>query len=82
MSKSLDEVRPDLNSTGFGGESTLVDGRMDGEVEDKGDRTISPGESLHIGAVVDTRESTIEEEIPSQLDGTVSIFADTESPSS
>lgn len=35
--------------------------------------------SLHIGAVVDTRESTIEEGIPSELDGTVSIVADAES---
>ncbi|TKX73066.1 hypothetical protein EXE40_01715 [Halorubrum sp. GN11GM_10-3_MGM] len=80
MEKSLEEVRPDLVSTGFTG-STLVDGRIDDEVDKKEDRTINPGESLHIGAVVDTRERTIEEEpIPDQLDGTVSIFADTESP--
>ena len=79
MDKSLEEVRPELVTTGFTG-STLVDGRIDDEVDEKQDRTINPGESLHIGAVVDTRESTIEEEpIPDQLDGTVSIFADTES---
>ena len=79
MDKSLEEVRPELVSTGFTG-STLVDGRIDDEVDEKEDRTIDPGERLHIGAVVDTRKSTIEEEpIPDQLDGTVSIFADTES---
>ena len=79
MDKSLEEVRPELVTTGFTG-STLVDGRIDDEVDEKEDRTIDPGESLHLGAVVDTRESTIEEEpIPDQLDGTVSIFADTES---
>lgn len=78
MNKSLKEVRPELVSTGFTG-STLVDGRIDDEVDEKADRTINPGESLHIGAVVDTRESTIKEEpIPDQLDETVSIFADTE----
>jgi len=79
MDKSLEEVRPELVSTGFTG-STLVDGRIDDEVDEKQDRTINPGESLHIGAVVDTRASTVEEEpIPEQLDGTVSVFADAES---
>ena len=78
MDKSLEEVRPDLVSTGFTG-STLVDGRIDNEVANNEERTIDPGESLHIGAVVDTRESTVEEEpIPEELDGTVSIFADAE----
>lgn len=78
MDKSLEEVRPDLVSTGFTG-STLVDGRIDDEIEDKQERTINPGESLHIGAVVDTRESTVEEEpIPGELDGTISVFADAE----
>ncbi|WP_094529571.1 hypothetical protein [Halorubrum halodurans] len=78
MDKSLEEVRPDLVSTGFTG-STLVDGRIDHEIDKKEDRTINPGESLHIGAVVDTREDTTEKEpIPEQLDGTVSIFADIE----
>ena len=80
--KTLEEVRPDLSTTGFGG-SGLVDGSNDHEVEDKTEREIAPGESLHIGAVVDTREATIEEEpIPDQLDGTVNIFADTESSGS
>lgn len=78
MDKSLEEVRPDLVSTGFTG-STLVDARIDNEVANNEERTIDPGESLHIGAVVDTRESTVEEEpIPEELDGTVSIFADAE----
>jgi hypothetical protein len=84
MLKSLEEVRPDLVSTGFTG-STLVDGRVDDEIEKKADRTISPGESLHIGAIVDTRTSTVENPdyttplsdlYPDEIDETVSLFAD------
>lgn len=75
MDKSLDEVRPDLVSTGFDG-STLADGRMDDEVDEKEERRIATGEQLHIGAIVDTRQSTVEEHsLPDELDQTFSLFA-------
>lgn len=78
IDKSLgEEVRPDLTTTGFDG-STLVDGRNDDEVEEKAEREIGPGESVHIGAIVDTRESTVEDNsLPDELDDTVRLFADT-----
>lgn len=83
---TYEELRPGLTTTGFSG-STLVDGttirdEVGETVPDSGEtrRVVNPGESLHIGAVVDTRESTIEENsIPEELDGTVNIFADVES---
>jgi hypothetical protein len=75
-SKSLSDIRPDLVSTGFDG-STLADGRMDDEVEDKSERTIEAGKSLNVGIVIDTRDSTIEENtVPDALDSTVSLYAD------
>lgn len=78
MSKSLEEVRPDLVSTGFGGTSTLVDGRINDQVGKKESRRIDPGERIHIGAIVDTRESTVEENpIPSELGQTFALFAGT-----
>lgn len=76
MDKSLEQVRPDLVSTGFTG-STLVDGRIDSEVEDKEDRTVGTGESINIGIVVDTRESTVEENpLPDGIDNTVTLTAE------
>ena len=50
---------------------------MNNEVGMIDDRTISPGESVNVGIIVDTRESTIEETLPSQLDETVTLFAET-----
>lgn len=75
--KTLEEVRPDLSTTGFGG-SGLVDGRNDQEVEDKTEREIEPGESLHIGAIVDTRDSTVNDSNISDddLSQSVRVFAD------
>lgn len=75
--KTLEEVRPDLSTTGFGG-SGLVDGSNDHEVEDKTEREIAPGESLHMGAIVDTRDSTVNESNISDQDLTqsVRVFAD------
>jgi hypothetical protein len=87
VDNTYEELRPGLTTTGFSG-STLVNGNTIrdevGETipsdSDETRRVVNPGESLHIGAVVDTRASTVEEEpIPEQLDGTVSIFADAES---
>jgi hypothetical protein len=76
MDKTLSEIRPDLVSTGFTG-STLVDGRIDGEIEDDSERTISPGESLNVGIVIDTRDSTVEDEpLPSELDDVISLYAE------
>lgn len=79
MDNTFEEVRPDLVTTGFGGGSTLVNGNtIRGEVIDQADRTIGAGDRLHIGAVVDTRDSTIEEySIPSQLDSTITFSAET-----
>jgi len=77
MDKSLDEVRPNLVSTGFDG-STLADGRMDDEVDKKAERRIDTGEQLHIGAIVDTRRSTVEDNpLPDSLGQTFSLFAGT-----
>ncbi len=79
MDNTLEEVRPDLVSTGFGGSSTLVDGstiRQEVDVQ-KPYRTIAPGENLHIGAIVDTRRSTITDNpIPSELDSTITLSAE------
>lgn len=74
--KTLEDVRPDLNTTGFDG-STLVDGRNDDEVDDRTERTIATGEKLHVGAIVDTRSSTITDNpIPSDLDSTITFSAE------
>ena len=75
MDKTLREVRPELVTTGFDGGSTLVDGRIDHEVEKKAERTISPGKSLNVGIVVDTRDSTVPT-IPPELDATIEIYAE------
>lgn len=73
---TLEGVRPDLTTTGFDG-STLVDGRNDAEVEDRTERTIATGERLHVGAIVDTRSSTIADNpIPSELDSTITFSAE------
>jgi|GEM_PF-1710852 len=74
--KTLRDVRPDLTTTGFDG-STLVDGRNDDEVDDRTERTIATGERLHVGAIVDTRSSTITDNpIPSELDSTITFSAE------
>lgn len=80
MTKSLEKIRPDLTSTGFDGTS-LVDGRIDDEVDNKADRTIAPGEQLHIGAIVDTRESTVEgNPIPEELTDAITLLAESTDP--
>lgn len=77
MDNTLEEVRPDLVSTGFGGSSTLVAGPNRQEVTDQDFRKIAPGERLHIGAIVDTRRSTITDNpIPSELDSTITLSAE------
>jgi hypothetical protein len=78
MDNTLEEVRPDLASTGFGGSSTLVDGNtIRQEVSKRDSRKIAPGENLHIGAIVDTRRSTITDNpIPSELDSTITLSAE------
>lgn len=88
MNKSLAEVRPELTTTGFGGSSTLVDRtfyKIEDELEFKSERTISPGQSLHVGAIVDTRTSTVDNPdystplsdlYPGEIDETISLFAE------
>lgn len=73
-----EEHRPELVETGFTG-STLVDLRFGySEFEEPEKREIAPGESVNVGIVVDTRESTIEENsLPDELDETVTLFAET-----
>lgn len=72
----LPKVRPELVTTGFTG-LTLVDGRVEDAVDETSERTIQPGESLNVGIVVDTRDSTVEDNtIPSALDDTVSLYAE------
>ncbi|ERH07857.1 MAG: hypothetical protein J07HN4v3_00220 [Halonotius sp. J07HN4] len=73
--KTLEDVRPDLTTTGFTG-STLVDGRNDAEVEDRTERTIATGERLHVGAIVDTRASTIANNPIPELDSTITFSAE------
>ena len=77
MDKSTAEIRPGLTTTGFGASSTLVDGRtIHTEVGDRSERTIAPGESINIGLLVDTRESTVgENPIPAALDNTITLLA-------
>lgn len=73
---SLSDIRPGLTVTGFDG-STLVNGNtIHDETGDDSERTLSPGESLNIGIIVDTRDSTVvEHTIPSELDDTITIHA-------
>jgi hypothetical protein len=60
MNNTYQEVRPDLVTTGFGSTSTLVNGNtIRGEVNNRSERKIGSGEQVHIGAVIDTRNSTI-----------------------
>ena len=61
-----EDHRPELVKTGFT-DSTLVDLRFGyGKFEDRVEREVAPGESVNVGIVVDTRESTIDtiDEIP------------------
>lgn len=75
-----DDVRPGLTTTGFDG-STLVDGRtIVDEIDEIDERTIQPGGSLNIGVLVDTRESTVEEnDIPDDLTDAITLFAESTS---
>jgi hypothetical protein len=76
LNDPLAEIRPQLVTTGFDG-STLVSGNsIHNEVRLSSERTISPGESLNIGIIVDTRNSTLGT-IPGDLDDTVSLYAET-----
>ena len=75
MSKTLEEVRPNLTTTRFGGESGLVSGIQDYEVLKADDRKIDTGERIHIGAIVDTRNKTIDT-TPSELDSTITFSAE------
>jgi hypothetical protein len=77
LNDPLSDIRPELTTTGFSG-STLVNGNsIHSEVGDDSERTISPGESLNAGIIVDTRDSTIEDNpIPGALADTVSLYAD------
>lgn len=77
LNDPLAEIRPGLTATGFDG-STLVSGNtIHNEVGDESERTISPGESLNVGIIVDTRDSTIDENpIPTELDDTVSLYTE------
>lgn len=60
--KSLDDLRPGLSSTGFGGTELVSGSAVDDEVgkidHDPG-RKINPGTQLHVGAIVDTRDDTV-----------------------
>jgi hypothetical protein len=60
MDNTYQEVRPDLVTTGFDSSSTLVSGNtIRGEVNDRSERKIGSGERVHVGAVIDTRNTTI-----------------------
>lgn len=87
MDNTYAEVRPELNSTGFGfpSESSLVDGgsirdEIAQTIDDDDDnpREITPGQSVNIGLVIDTRDETINQngEIPEELDKNISLVAE------
>jgi hypothetical protein len=63
ISKSPDDLRPGLSITGFGGTELVSGNGIDDEVgkidHDPG-RTIDPDTQLHVGAIVDTRDDTID----------------------
>lgn len=79
MEKTLSEVRPGLTTTGFGGASTLVDGRtIHNEVGKASEREVGPGETITVGLLADTRESTMDETLPSEIDDAVRLYAESD----
>ena len=67
IDKSLDDLRPGLSTTGFDGTELVSGNGLDYEVlkveddEDPAtDRVIGPNTKLHVGAIVDTRNDTID----------------------
>lgn len=77
--RSFAELRPGLNTTGFGGGSTLVNGTtIKKELDRTSEREVDQGGKINIGILVDTRESTIEgHPLPDALDKTITVLADT-----
>jgi len=74
---TIKEIRPGLSSTGFGGTTLVNKNTIHNEVGNKNDRTIKTGDRLHVGAIVDTRSSTIADNpIPSELDSTITFSAE------
>ena len=74
-SKPLTEIRPGTDETGFGGGSSLIDGRTTRSLPDGG-YPIAPGETANVGIVVDTRSRGVfEEPVPEALDETVEFYA-------
>lgn len=84
MDDTYEEVRPGLSTTGFGGSKLISGSTVRDEVGDTynggtngNGRVVGPGESINIGLVVDTRDSTVvDETIPSELDDGITIVAE------
>ena len=73
--KPLTEIRPETNKTGFGGSSSLIDGRTAKSLPDGG-YTITPGEVAKVGIVIDTRTRIVSKEpIPEALGETIEFYA-------
>ena len=67
-----------LNATGFNNTSGLIDNSFSYDFEDPEKRTAGPGDTLKIGATVDTREGILPEDeyIPPELDDTIVLVAE------
>jgi len=78
--KSLSEIRPELVTTGFAEDSTLVDRtpyNVADEVELRSERMIEPDSSLNIGIIIDTRDNTVENNpLPDELNNVISLYAE------
>lgn len=67
-----------LNATGFDPEpgSGLINNSFSYDFADSDNRTAESGETLKIGATVDTREGILDEYIPPELDDTIVLVAE------
>lgn len=75
-------TKDQLNSTGFSGTSSnpgsgIINNNFGYDFAESDERTADPGETLKIGATVDTREEdTLSDGTPSELDNTVVLVAE------
>ena len=74
-------TKDELNTTGFTGPdgSGLINNNLSYDFADSDNRTAEPGETLNIGATVDTREGVLpeDEDTPQELDDTIVLVAET-----
>lgn len=69
-------TKDQLNTTGFNNSSGLINNGFSYDFADPTERTADPGDTLKIGATVDTRdEETLDDSTPSELDDTIVLVA-------